>query len=187
MNRLGVFKPVIVRTLEDGTLQILGGEHRAEIAASNGLPTVPVINLGVIDDIKAKEISLVDNGRYGADDSHKLAELLDELGGVDEIISFTPYSDVELNAIFSTKSIDIDELDLDDEELPALEESMPAASKIQTHQIMRFKVPVEDAEDVEMMINTVMKAQKLEEADSLTNAGDALVWLINKYKDLTEN
>ena len=45
--RFGVFKPIICRELQDGTLEILGGEHRWQTARDMGLDTVPVVNLGV--------------------------------------------------------------------------------------------------------------------------------------------
>ena len=112
IDRLGMFKPVIVRTLPDGTLQILGGEHRAEIAVNKLSESIPVLNLGVIDDTRAKEISLIDNGRYGSDDTLKLAELLEDLGGAEVLSTFTPFSDAEFESIFSAKSIDLDDLDL---------------------------------------------------------------------------
>lgn len=62
---------------------------------------MPVINLGKISDKKAKEIGLVDNGRYGADDTLRLAELLEELGDMKELSSFMPYDSGELESIFS--------------------------------------------------------------------------------------
>ena len=53
-----------------------------------------MVNLGRISDKKAKEIGLVDNGRYGADDTLQLAQLLDGLGvQADELSSFMPYSE----------------------------------------------------------------------------------------------
>lgn len=186
IDRLGMFKPVVVRTLGDGTLQILGGEHRAEVASNKGVETIPVINLGVIDDVKAKEISLVDNGRYGTDDTLKLAELMEDLGGADILSTFTPFSDAELNAIFSSKSIDFDDLGIDDTDMPALDDVPTSPSKPTTpdSQIMRFKVAVEDAGDLTDVINYIMKTQNFNASDALTNAGDALVYMAGKYREL---
>ena len=69
IERFGVFKPIICRELPGGTLEILGGEHRWQTAREMGLDTVPVVNLGAVSDERAKEIGLVDNGRYGEDDT----------------------------------------------------------------------------------------------------------------------
>ncbi|WP_228202313.1 ParB/Srx family N-terminal domain-containing protein [Acinetobacter baumannii] len=49
-----MFKPIIVRTLLDGRLQIIGGQHRAMIAKRLGLLTVPVMNLGRIGRSQSK-------------------------------------------------------------------------------------------------------------------------------------
>lgn len=178
IKRLGMFKPVVVRELANGTLQILGGEHRAASAKRLGLKQIPVVNLGKVDDKRAKEISLIDNGRYGADNTLQLAELLDGLGSAEELAKFMPYSDEDLASIFSSVSIALDDLDL-----PEIDEQPVISSKekpAQTHQIMRFKVPVDDVDDITKLIEKTMKVQNFTESDSLTNAGDALVFLLKK-------
>lgn len=178
IRRRGMFKPVVVRELEDGSLQILGGEHRAQIAARMGLKQVPVFNLGRIDESAAKEIGILDNARYGADDTLQLAELLESLGSADELASFMPYSDADLTSIFSSVSIALDNLDLSEEDEAA--PTLPKERPIQTHQIMRFKVPVDDVGMVTELIERVMKSQKFTESDSLANAGDALVFVCKR-------
>jgi ParB-like chromosome segregation protein Spo0J len=175
VKRFGMFKPIICRELANGALQILGGEHRVESSIRLGFKEIPIINLGKISDDKAKEISLVDNGRYGIDDTLQLAELLKELGEFEDISSYMPYSNDDLNSIFSSTSISLDELELpDSDELPIL----PTSSKVQTHQIMRFKVPMEDAAAVQSVIESIMKTQGFMDDDSLMNAGNALVYLV---------
>lgn len=177
IRRFGFFRPVVVRTLEDGSLEIIGGEHRWSVAKRMGYKTVPVVNLGEIDEKKAKEISLVDNGRYGEDDALMLGEILKELGSANELMSFLPYSDTELDSLFDASNISLDDLDVpeNDEPLPDLSQ---AAKQVQTHQIMRFKVPIEDADYVQRLIESTMKAQGYTEDDALTNAGHALVHIL---------
>jgi ParB-like chromosome segregation protein Spo0J len=175
VKRFGMFKPLICRELADGSLQILGGEHRAESAVRLGYKEVTIINLGRISDEKAKEISLVDNGRYGTDDTLQLAELLKELGEIEDISSYMPYSDSDLDSIFASSSISLDDLELpDSDELPL----MDMTSKVQSHQIMRFKVPMEDAPAIQVVIESIMKSQGFTDDDSLMNAGNALVYLV---------
>lgn len=176
VKRFGVFKPIVVRELADGTLQIIGGEHRWDAAKSLGHKTVPVVNLGRISDKKAKEIGLVDNGRYGADDTLQLASLLEDLGvNAEELASFMPYSQSDFDSIFSSVNIALDDLDLDDaDELPAT----PAQKPAQTHQIMRFKVPLDDVGQISDLIEKTMKEQRFVDEDSLSNAGNALVHLL---------
>lgn len=186
IDRLGLDLPIIVRTLENGRLQILDGEHRVEIAIRKGIK-VPIINLGTVDDKRAKEIGLVANERYGTDDTLKLAELLADLGTQDDLASFLPYSDAELSAIFTSTSIDLDDLDLpDDDDDPVLGD-LSSGLTVQTHQIMRQKVPVEDAAHVTETIDFIIKTQGFDSSDSMTNAGDALVFMAKCFKDHIAN
>lgn len=180
LRRRGMFKPVVVRELPDGRLQILGGEHRATVAARMGLKQVPVFNLGRIDDNAAKEIGVLDNSRYGADDTLQLAELLEGLGHADELATFMPYSESDLASIFSSVNIALDDLDIPDSDDGA--PSAPKEKAVQTHQMMRFSVPVGDVGDITELIEKTMKVQGFTESNSLTNAGDALVYLLRQLK-----
>jgi ParB/RepB/Spo0J family partition protein len=182
VKRFGMFKPIVVRELDGGVLQIIGGQHRWEAAQALGHTDVPVINLGRISDKKAKEISLVDNGRYGADDTLQLAHLLEDIGvDANELASFMPYSESDFASIFSSVNISLDDLDLPDgDELPA---KTPNSKPVQTHQIMRFKVPVDDVSVITDLIERTMKEQRYVDEDSLSNAGNALVFLLSKVAD----
>lgn len=174
IKRFGFFKPILARRV-NGNLEVLGGEHRWQAAQAAGMTTVPVIDLGELDDKTAKEISLVDNGRYGSDDTLQLASLLESLGDPAEIAGFMPYDNKELEAIFSSVNIALDDLELDDSEQNA--PPAPPSRKVQEFQVMRFKIPVDDAAMVSDKIAKIMKEQKFTEDDSLTNAGLALVHL----------
>ena len=68
IEKLGFFKPILARELDGGQFEILGGEHRWRAAMEQGISTVPVISVGKISDLVAKQMSLVDNERYGEDD-----------------------------------------------------------------------------------------------------------------------
>jgi ParB-like chromosome segregation protein Spo0J len=184
VQRLGLFKPIIVRTSPDATTtyEILGGEHRWRDAVEEGVKEVPIFDLGEIDDQKAKEISIADNARYGVDDTVELAKLLKELGGAESVQEFLPYSDAELNSIFSTSDIVLDELDLAENFAEKSEDTPaePAAAKAaKTHTIMRFKVSLGDAEALTKLIARTQKRQGFTGSDELTNAGDALVHLLS--------
>lgn len=181
ITRFGMFKPIVVREVGDGDLQIIGGQHRWEAAQALKMAEVPVVNLGRLSDKKAKEISLVDNGRYGADDTLQLAELLEDIGvGAEELSSFMPYSESDFASIFSSVNISLDDLDLPDEdEIPKSASPKPA----QTHQIMRFKVPVDDVAVITDLIERTMKEQRFTDEDSLSNAGNALVHLLSNQEE----
>jgi ParB-like chromosome segregation protein Spo0J len=180
IKRFGFFRPVIVRELED-KLEIVGGEHRWEIARRHGMK-VPIMNLGPISDQEAREILLADNARYGVDDTLSLAEFLKEMGdvAVDDLQDFLPYTETDLTEIFSSVDIALDDLDIaesfeKDEEKDA---EPPAVKAPKTHTIMRFKVALADAERLTEVIAKTQKHHGYTTADELTNAGDALVHLV---------
>ena len=182
LKRNGVFKPIIVREIEEGVYEIIGGQHRWEQAIELGLDKLPVFNLGCIDDKRAKEISLADNARYGTDDTIELAELLKTLD-TDELKDFLPYGESDINEIFSS-NIALEELELEEDvetELDTPKDLEPVAKPAKTHTIMRFKVPIADAERITALIATTQKEYGFTEADELTNVGDALVQILMPY------
>lgn len=177
MKLLGTYKPIVVRTLPDGTLEILGGEHRWKAAGQLGHAEVPIINVGLVDDHRAKQIGLVDNGRYGEDDSVALAALLRELG--DEVLTIVPFSEADLAALTAAASVSMEDLDaMDRDSLPDLSDLKAGP----TAQMLRFKVPIEDVAWVSEMVDKEMKAEGFKDEDSLSNAGHALISLLRKLR-----
>ena len=188
IERNGLFKPIIVREVE-GVFgwEIIGGQHRWEQAVALGHTHVPVANLGRISDTRAKEIGLIDNARYGADDTMTLSAILKEIGDADEIQSFLPYGETDLTAIFSASSIDLDDLTIPEDALKSTlpdANEPPATKSTKTHTIMRFKVSNGDAERLTKLIASTQRDQGLTTADDLTNAGDALVFLLTQTSGL---
>lgn len=181
IKKLGFFKPALVRELKNGSFEIVGGEHRIQAAMRLGHTEVPIINLGKIDDTRAKELCLLDNGRYGQDDAAALAVILEEIGKFDDVSTFMPFSSQEIDNIFASVDIAMGEIGMgaDDDEPMPLPSAKPKA--VQEFQIMRFKVPVEDASAVQAAIDSIMKTQGFTAEESLTNAGHALVHLANKF------
>jgi hypothetical protein len=176
IKEFGLFKPIIVREIEEGRFEILGGEHRARVAIKMGLKEVPVTNLGPIDTDKAKKIGLVDNGRYGEDDTLQLADLLKELGDIEDLSSILPYSEDDITNVFTSG------LALEDLELPDLDDydgELPTTPVTPTTQILRFKVPIEDATKITTLIEKTMKQNGLTNGDSYENAGNALITILN--------
>lgn len=186
LQQNGHIKPILVRELDDGTLEIVGGEHRVDVSIDLGMDSVPVLNLGRISDEQAKKALLIDNSRYGEDEATMLAALLEDIGTADDLAEWTTYKMDELNTLLgSTKAAEddlsyLDELsELDDDDDAPLP---PAVSDVQTHQVMKFKVPVEDAHTIKGLIDGISKTQKLDDSDSAVRSGDALLWLIRDYQ-----
>jgi ParB-like chromosome segregation protein Spo0J len=181
IERNGLFKPVLVRTVagEPG-YEIIGGEHRWEQAIELGHTDVPICNLGDISELQAKEIGVIDNARYGADDTLSFSELLRELGNIDDLQEFLPYGSADLDAIFSATNIALDDLELHDP-LPGDEVDLPeeeAFKPAKTHNVMRFKVSIADSDRLIALISATKKTHDFTHEDDLTNAGDALVQLL---------
>lgn len=182
LERHGWVRPVLARK-NGPSLEILGGQHRVEAAKELGHETVPVIVLENVSDDRAKEIGLIDNARYGEDDANGLASLMEELGGVMKMAEFLPIGEAEIAAL-STEFTDDDIENLlsdDDKNDKDPEEEVKKPTK--THQIMRFKVPIGDADEVKDVFDKIMSDQGFEDQDSLTNAGDALVWLVKDMQN----
>jgi len=185
LKRHGFFRPVVVREvagLPAGEYQSLGGWHRVEQACDLDFDTVPVINLGIIPDARAQEISLLDNARYGHDDVLKLGELLGSLKDID-LAMVMPWSAGEMEGFTASLSVNVADLDLDDDpiapgDLDTLDQAPTKEPK--THDILRFKVSIQDAARARAIVGGVMKAQGFSHADDLTNAGDALMHILTK-------
>lgn len=164
----GFFKPVLVRELEDGTLEIIGGKHRVDAAMELGM-AVPVVNLGAIDDVKAKKFTLMDNDGYGENDSILLSKVLSDLAASGEdILSEMTYSNEELSELVDLATrVDLDVLDeLDDLDLDAPVELDKPKIDIESDSFKTVKVKV-DIAVLEVFEDTLKaKAEDLELDDS---------------------
>lgn len=178
IERHGMFKPILVREVHNA-LQCIGGWHRCEQAIELGYTEIPAINLGPIDDDKAKEISLADNARYGIDDTLKLSELIEDLDAF-ALESILPWSNRDIAAMTASLSVDIDDLDLDQPDLADVddEEDAPAPKPTKTHQVLRFRCQINDAAKISALINKTMEDEGFTKEDALTNAGDALSYVL---------
>lgn len=181
IEELGFASAVVVRELDDGTLQILGGQHRTQVAVEMGLAEIPVINLGNIPDDKAKKIGLVDNSRYGTDDGLQLARIMEELSA-DNLAEFLPISDEDLQVMMRAVDIDLDALDVtleDDEEGPPDPMDDRPERPLKTHDMMTFRVANRDAEAIRQLIEKTIKREGLDDgSDEKTLAGSALALLL---------
>ena len=184
IEEFGFIRPIIGRRLADGSVQILGGEHRATTAVEMEIPQVPVVILTDISDKRAKALGLADNGRYGEDDALKLSAILGDIGT--DFIDMLPFDEEDLAGIFASAAIDIDDLGFADDEkeigdLPSADAPRPTI----THELMRFKIPVEDRDKFEKYIQKVIKDKGFSaESDSMVAAGMALVVIVNAAREV---
>lgn len=191
IEKLGFFKPILVREIDDGDYEILGGEHRWKAAIDSGISTVSVLSVGKISDVVAKQMSLVDNERYGEDDQQALQRLIEDIqADLDYSLSeIAPYDD-ELAATLSKETA------FDLEELASLSDESDEPDVIDTrekkerlgveHQTMRFKVSFDAADTVTYVIKQIVTEQGINTGSDMEDAGEALVWLAQHYKDVTD-
>lgn len=185
VKRNGIFRPVVVREV-DGGYQIIAGEHTTRVAIELEMPTIDVYNLGPIDERKAKEISIIDNQHYGVEETFGLGELLREIDANPG--EFLPFSDEELDKVFRVMKIDLDNLELPDDEgfEPSFKPEETVARATVDSQVMRFKVPLKDADRVTRVIEAIIKRQGFKDSDSLAAAGMALVYLTNNLGETND-
>jgi ParB-like chromosome segregation protein Spo0J len=165
LQSLGNFKPIVVREVED-KFQILGGYHRCEAAKELGIPTVPIVNLGVLDDARAKEISLIDNTRYGEDDTELLAKIMDEIDTelLAEIVPDAPVSIPDFDSL--TDAID-EELKRDRDE-----------DKSETHTVLKFRLENDKADEVETILSRIAMDYELRFPDGYLDYAMALYYMV---------
>jgi len=180
----GIKRPIVIRELENGDMEIIGGQHRTLAAIALGLPMVPLINRGKISDAEAKKETLLDNFRYGSDDVFKFSELLQDpdIGSAAELLATMPIDEEELAGYFSHLSAETVEVEIDsilgDEDEPGETIDLGATAPTRTHQIIRFRVSVDDAAKIGELLKKVRAANGYTEADDMTNDGDALVHVL---------
>jgi ParB-like chromosome segregation protein Spo0J len=184
IREFGFIKPIVCREIEGGVLQIIGGEHRARKAVEMGIESIPVVILQGVSDQRAMALGLADNGRYGEDDALKLASILGEMDA--QMLELLPFDESDLAGIFASSAVNLDDLGFDDTDPdvgPLPDADAPRATV--THELMRFKVPVEDRDRLEKFIQYVIKSKGFAaEQDSMVAAGMALVEMANAAREV---
>jgi hypothetical protein len=160
LQTLGSFKPVLVRETDLG-YEILGGYHRTEAAKELGIPLIPILNLGEISDDRAKEISLIDNSRYGEDDSEALIKLLDSFE-TDLLEDILP----EINAVEIPDTSDA---------LAQLTEELKQTKEIESDfKVLKFRLENDKAEEIEAILSKVASEKNIRYPDGYANFSEAL-------------
>jgi len=173
----GEFKPLLVRELEDGTHEILGGAHRREYYIQRG-KEAPYINLGNISDERAKQITIADNSRYGYDDQYALNELLRELEDV--AVETLPIDEDELKEIMGATDVSLDDLD-DIDETPPEVDRKDTTTDLKLYKPVRVRVSIDFHEDFERDLNKIVDMLELDDSDNAINRGEALAECMREY------
>lgn len=182
LRKDGQTVPIIVRKLADATgYEIIDGEHRVAAALKLGWTAIQAKNLGEISDVVAKKATLIANSRYGDNDPELLYAMFssEDMESMEELLNTLPIDSTEIEALFSHSDYNFDELEEITEE-PAKEEPLTLGDgkPAETTKIIRFKLDAEMAEAVNDKIAEIIIQESLDDSDKLTNAGNALLYLL---------
>lgn len=130
VREFGFVEPVIVRSLEGGQKEIINGEHRYHGALQLGMTEISIVDLGVVDDARAKQLTITLNELGGKPDQVRLAELLRDIHAaegvsLEDLERLMPYSGKELDMLITAVDFSFANLSTDDTRRPVPEE--PAA------------------------------------------------------------
>ena len=184
IERVGSFKPVVVRELDDGEYQIIGGEHRWSVMNELGYEEIQVVNLGKISDTRAKQISVLDNERFGEDDEVAFQRLLEDIqSDLEYDLSDIMRVEFDLDKVMSLSSIDTDSLldELDDELSDTPSRTKDAITDSDDKTMLRFRFDQDDAVVVRQAILDIIESQAIKTGNEFDDAGEALFFIINSW------
>lgn len=183
----GFFKPTLYRTLENGVKEIIGGEHRVLAADELGMK-VPTINLGTIDDVMAKKLTLMDNDSYGENDTGQVAKVLRDLeeSGMNITEEMT-YSEDELSELLNM-TVDVSFEDLDDLDDIDLSDSETPRDKVEPEQesvfkTIKVKVDISESEEFQDQIDAALARHDIEDSDPAVARGLLFAELLGNDND----
>lgn len=164
----GFVDPITVRSVGK-SYEIVDGEHRWRAAAALKWPKLPIIDLGVIPDSKAKQLTIVLNETRGKAKPKELAELIQDLakGGLklDELAGVTPFTATDLQVM-------LEGLGSVDHVTRAADGDRPEQTSIK---MIVLHYQGKDYEKAKQALEKVMKDRKLK------TQAEAAYWLFMAY------
>lgn len=159
----GFIDPLTVYEIGIRDYRIIDGEHRYDIGLSLGMDKFPCTNLGLLDDVSARKLTIILNELHGQADPLKMGDLLQSIladSSIDEMLVALPYDQSMLAGFLSTPLPD----------LPPLESSPPAApgDSSKTQWVERlYKMPKEVALVVDEAIEKAKDGEEIEQWQGL--------------------
>lgn len=150
IREFGFVDPVTVRHLGD-LFEIIDGEHRWVAAKQEGLTEIPVIDVGVIEDDVAQQLTIVLNETRGQADPRKLGQLLFQLSQKidrETLLDRLPYSRDAFNRLAGITELD----------LSSVKPATPV--KDMTKWVERiYRMPKESAEVIDQALSTFKETE----------------------------
>lgn len=113
----GFLDPILARRHPElaSTWEIIDGEHRWRAAMQLGMDTVPVVDMGIMDDTTAKKLTIITNELKGKADPVAMSHLLHDLKnqvGIEDILSSLPFTQTEVKTLLADVDIEWDKPDV---------------------------------------------------------------------------
>lgn len=110
----GFTKPVIVRECGE-RYEIIDGEHRWNIAKELGFSKVPVVNLGAVDDVEARLMTIQLNETHGESQTEDLVRVVSDIERAGGDLALLPFDRDDIASMLSAMGddVDCDEWDVD--------------------------------------------------------------------------
>ena len=105
------------------------------------------------------------------------------------LADIAPYDEEMTETLARESSVDLEELSMlgEEEDHAAEPDAREKKERLGVeHQTMRFKVSFDTAESVTEVIKTIIREQGIKTGSEMEDAGEALVWLTQYYKDVTD-
>jgi ParB-like chromosome segregation protein Spo0J len=162
IKKYGNIRPILTRTLPDGAREIIDGEHRWRAAGKLGHTTMPIDDLGIIDDRIAKKLTIVINETHGDvryDDLARLVAGMAAEGGTDDLYADLPYPELEMRDLLKSTEDSFAGLeDLEDIDDGEDRQSVPPdASEWET---LTLKIPTGTKERFDRAVRALTKDEK---------------------------
>ena len=165
IRRHGFTKPVVVRTaLGPVPYEILDGEHRWRAVQVLGGDTITIVDLGEVEDSKARELTIILNELGGRPDDVRLGDLLREINAMvplEELAQVMPFSESELDTYMGAMSFDFAGLSGGDTRPPKTEEELAAQPMRSSKKSVRMQWGGLQAYDVEKLLDEAKAATGL--------------------------
>lgn len=106
----GFIDPLTVREIGYDKYQIIDGEHRFNVGREIGMTEFPCVNLGLIDDARAKKLTIILNELHGQADPDRMGTLLQDIlddTSLDDLLVALPYDEAILSGFLGRELPDL--------------------------------------------------------------------------------
>lgn len=155
----GFVDPLTVREVGARDYQVIDGEHRFDVGKELGMTEFPCINLGLLDDARAKKLTIIMNELHGQADPDKMGDLLASIlsdTSLDDLLVALPYDESVLAGYLQLPA------------LPPLASSPGAPAEDKTKWVERlYRLPKEAALVVDEALEKAKDNQEIEQWQAL--------------------